>query len=153
LKNRLRIFSASVSIVVCLFVVLGGAMAADKYPSRPVTTIIIFAPGGVADLTTRIRNKYLEKYMGGTFVTDYKPGGGGVVGYTQVANARPDGYTLGNFPDSFLPVRTGTATYKMEDLQVIAQFVLNGSVLAVSADAPWKTFQEFVDYCRANPGG
>jgi tripartite-type tricarboxylate transporter receptor subunit TctC len=75
-----------------------------------------------------------------------------VVGYTYVANARPDGYTLGNFPDFFLPILNGTATYKLDDFEVIAQVVLNGSVLAVSADAPWKTFEEFVNYCRSNPG-
>jgi tripartite-type tricarboxylate transporter receptor subunit TctC len=152
MKNRRRSLFAVVSIVVFLLSAVTGVLAADKYPSRPVTTIITFAPGGVADLTMRIWNKYLQKYLGGTFVTDYKPGGGGVVGYTAVANAHPDGYTLGNFPDIFLPVLMGTATYKMEDLQCIAQVDKNGSVLVVSTDAPWKTFQEFVDYCRANPG-
>ena len=151
MKNRLGNVVTAVSIVVFLLSPASGATAADPYPSRPVTTIITFAPGGIADMTMRTWNKYLQKYLGGTFVTDYKPGGGGVVGYTAVANARPDGYTLGNFPDYFLPVLMGTATYTMEDLQVIAQVVINGSALVVSADAPWKTFQEFVDHCRANP--
>jgi tripartite-type tricarboxylate transporter receptor subunit TctC len=103
-------------------------------------------------MTMRLWGKYLEKYVGGTFVVDHKPGGGGVIGYTYVANARPDGYTLGNFPDYFTPILNGTATYKMEDLRVIAQVVLNGCVLAVSPDAPWKNFQEFVDYAKKNPG-
>jgi tripartite-type tricarboxylate transporter receptor subunit TctC len=152
MNSRVKTLFALVLFVASLLVTASGAIAADKYPSRPVTTIITFAPGGVADMTMRIWNKYLQKYLGGTFVTDYKPGGGGVIGYTAVANARPDGYTLGNFPDIFLPILMGTATYKMEDLQVIAQVDKNGSALVVSADAPWKTFQEFIDYCHANPG-
>ena len=147
-----RRMSIGVAVVILSFFVIGGARAAEKYPSRPVATTVTFAPGGISDLTMRLWSKYLEKYLGGTFVVDFKPGGGNVIGYTYVANARPDGYTLGNFPDFFLPILNGTATYKLEDLQVIAQLVLNGSVLAVSADAPWKTFQEFVDYCRSNPG-
>ncbi len=138
--------------ILCWFLGSGVAWPAEKYPSRPVSTIVTFAPGGVSDLTMRLWSRYLEKYVGGTFVVDHKPGGGGVIGYTYVANARPDGYTLGNFPDYFTPVLNGTATYKMEDLRVVAQMVINGCVLAVSVDAPWKTFQEFADYARKNPG-
>jgi tripartite-type tricarboxylate transporter receptor subunit TctC len=148
---KTRIILSVTAFILCL-VVIGAAGGAEKYPVRPVATTITFAPGGIADLTIRSWNKYLEKYLGGTFVVDHRPGGGGVVGYTYVANARPDGYTLGNFPDFFLPILNGTATYKLDDFQVIAQVILNGSVLAVSADAPWKTFEEFVNYCRSNPG-
>lgn len=139
-------------MVFCAFMSANHAVAAEKYPNRPVSIVVTFAPGGVASLTARIWATYLEKYLGGTFVVDNRPGGGGVIGYTYVANARPDGYTLGNFPDFIIPILNGTATYKVEDLEVIAQVALNGCVLAVSADAPWKTFQEFADYARKNPG-
>jgi tripartite-type tricarboxylate transporter receptor subunit TctC len=152
MKKRLKIFTATLLIAGCLFIVVGSAGATDKYPTRPVTTVIMFPPGGVADLTVRVWTKYLQKYLGGTWVTDYKPGGGGVVAYTYVANAKPDGYIHGNFPDFYFPVLMGTATYKLEDLQVVAQVTMNGSVIAVHPDAPWKTFQEFVTYCHANPG-
>jgi tripartite-type tricarboxylate transporter receptor subunit TctC len=152
MKKRSRIVTVALFVAMCLVILIGSASAAEKYPSRPVTTIIMFPPGGVADLTVRTWNKYLQKYLGGTLVTDYRPGGGGVVAYNYVANAKPDGYTLGNFPDFFFPILMGTATFKMEDLQVVAQLVINGSVLAVHPDAPWKTFQEFVSYCQANPG-
>jgi tripartite-type tricarboxylate transporter receptor subunit TctC len=85
-------------------------------------------------------------------VVDHKPGGGGVIGITYVANSKPDGYTLLNSGDFFTPVLNGTATYKMEDLRVVCQLILNGCALAVAPDAPWKTMQEFVDYARKNPG-
>jgi tripartite-type tricarboxylate transporter receptor subunit TctC len=140
------------TMMFCCFGGTNPAVAADKYPSRPVTSIVGFGPGGISDMTMRIWNKYLEKYMGGTFVVDHKPGAGGIVAFTYVANAKPDGYILLNHSDYFFPVLNGTATYKMEDLRVIAQASLNGSVIVVAADAPWKTFQEFSDYCKKNPG-
>jgi tripartite-type tricarboxylate transporter receptor subunit TctC len=139
-------------IMSCCILAFNGAWAAEKYPSRPVSIVVTFAPGGVASLTARIWASYLEKYLGGTFVVDNRPGGGGVIGYTYVANAKPDGYTLGNFPDFIIPILNGSATYKLDDLQVIAQVALNGCVLCVNAEAPWKTFQEFADYARKNPG-
>jgi tripartite-type tricarboxylate transporter receptor subunit TctC len=140
------------TMMFCFLVSINLAESAEKYPSRPVTTIVGFAPGGVSDMTMRIWNKYLEKYMGGTFVVDHKPGAGGIVAFSYVANAKPDGYTLLNHADYFLPVLNGTATYKMEDLRIIAQASRNGSVMVVNANAPWKTFQEFYDYCKKNPG-
>jgi tripartite-type tricarboxylate transporter receptor subunit TctC len=151
--NKRAWYSVTVfaAIFFCLISVYS-VSAAEKYPSRPVTTITLFAPGGISDLDARLWSKYLEKYLGGTFVVDHKPGGGGVIGITHVANAKPDGYTLGNGSDYFTPVLNETATYKMEDLRIIAQLLLNGCSLAVNANAPWKTWQEFVDYAKKNPG-
>src|SRR5512138_515554 len=125
------------AVIACCFVFTSALWAADKYPSRPVTSIVGFGPGGISDMTMRIWNKYLEKYVGGTFVVDHKPGAGGVVAFNYVANSKPDGYTLLNNSDWFTPILNGTATYKLEDLKVVAQVVLNGTVLAVAPDAPW----------------
>jgi len=141
-----------IAVICCCFVSVCYLSAAEKYPSRPVTTVTLFAPGGISDLDARLWSKYLEKYLGGNFVVDHKPGGGGVIGITYVVNAKPDGYTLGNGSDYFTPVLNGTATYKMEDLRIIAQLLLNGCALAVNADSPWKTWQDFVDYAKKNPG-
>lgn len=153
MKSRTRYTVAMIfALVFFCFANVGEIKAADKYPSRPVTTIVGFGPGGVSDMTMRLWNKYLEKYMGGTFVVDHKPGAGGILAFSYVANAKPDGYTLLNHSDYFLPVLNGTATFKMEDLRVIAQLTLHSGVLAVSADSPWKTFQDFVDYAKKNPG-
>jgi tripartite-type tricarboxylate transporter receptor subunit TctC len=153
MKKRVSVcITMACVLVVWGFLGVSGVVAADKYPSKPVTSIVTFGPGGVSDLTIRLWNKYLEKYVGGTFVVDHKPGGGGVIGFTYVANAKPDGYTFLNSADYYPPVLNGTATYKMEDLRVVAQVVLNGCVLAVSPDAPWKNFREFAEYAKKNPG-
>jgi tripartite-type tricarboxylate transporter receptor subunit TctC len=153
MKKRAWFSAMTVFVVICCcFAYVCSVLAAEKYPSRPVTTVTLFAPGGISDLDARLWSKYLEKHLGGTFVVDHKPGGGGVIGITYVANAKPDGYTLGNSADYFTPVLNKTATYKMEDLRIIAQLLINGCALAVNADSPWKTWQEFVDYAKKNPG-
>jgi tripartite-type tricarboxylate transporter receptor subunit TctC len=94
----------------------------------------------------------LEKQLGVTIVPVNKIGGGGVVAITTVATSRPDGYTLLNTGDYIIPVLTGQAGYAVEDLRVVAQFALNGAVLVVPTDSPWKTFQDFIDYAKKNPG-
>ena len=151
MKKQLTYKIAAIFIIVaCVF--LSSVWAAEKYPTRPIETVITFPPGGVSELTMRTWGKYMEKELGVPIVILPKPGGGGVIGYTYAANARPDGYTLLNAGEFITPILDGTATYKLEDLWVIAQMVLNGCVVAVHPDAPWKTFQEFMDYAKKNPG-
>jgi tripartite-type tricarboxylate transporter receptor subunit TctC len=151
MRRRTRV-SVAVVVVMVAVLVTGAWSAEKKFPIRPITIWTTFAPGGISDLTARLWARLLEKQLGVPIMVDHKPGGGGIVGYTFIANARPDGYTLGNVADYVTPILQGTATYKLDDIAVVAQMVLNGCVLAVAADAPWKTFQEFMDYARKNPG-
>jgi tripartite-type tricarboxylate transporter receptor subunit TctC len=146
------VLKIAVIFIVMVGIFSNSVWAAEKYPSRPIEVVITFPPGGVSELTMRTWGKYMEKELGVPIVILPKPGGGGVIGYTYAANARPDGYTLLNSGEFITPILDGTATYKLEDLWVIAQMVLNGCVLAVNPDDPWKTFQEFMDYARKNPG-
>jgi tripartite-type tricarboxylate transporter receptor subunit TctC len=130
----------------------GDTFAAEKYPSRPIEVVGGFAPGGAADMTGRLWTRVLERYLGVPVMSLPKPGAGGAIAFTYVSNARPDGYTLLNTADFIVPVLLGQAAYKPEDLTVVAQIQLVGNTLVVAADAPWKTFQEFVDYAKKNPG-
>jgi tripartite-type tricarboxylate transporter receptor subunit TctC len=152
MKKRILV---GVNVLVFLMLSFGvmGAGASDKYPSRPVELVCAFQAGGSGDISTRTWGRYLEKYLGVTIVPVNKPGAGGVIATTYVANARPDGYVLGNFGDFVINgILLGQATYKMEDLRYIAEVGRVGCVLAVAGDAPWKTFKEFLDYVKANPG-
>ena len=151
MKKKVTYSIAAIFIIMaCVF--SSTVWAAEKYPSRPIEVVTTFAAGGISEMTVRTWGKYMEKILGVPIVNLPKPGGGNVIGYTYAANARPDGYTLLNSGDFFTPILDGTATYKLEDLRVIAQMSLNGCALAVNANAPWKTFQEFMDYARKNPG-
>jgi len=139
-------------IVLILLPFAFQGFSAEKFPSKPVTIVVPFPPGGVSGITAMTWGKYMEKHLGVPVVVDYKPGGGTVIGTQYVANAAPDGYVLLNAGDIFTSILVGTAPYKLEDLTIVAQVTLNGNVLAVRSDAPWKNFQEFVDYARKNPG-
>jgi tripartite-type tricarboxylate transporter receptor subunit TctC len=155
MKKKAGIYMAAtlVSITCVVFLsFVGSGIAAEKYPSKPVTMVVPFAAGGMSSTSAQMWKPFMEKYLPGTVIVDHKPGGGTVIGNTFVARSKPDGYTVLNSSDWCITIVNGTATYKLEDLMPVAQVALNGTVLTVHADAPWKTFQEFVEYARKNPG-
>jgi tripartite-type tricarboxylate transporter receptor subunit TctC len=151
MKKRLSL----VMLFVCIAIIsgfLGEVRAQEKYPTRPIEIVTTFPPGGVSEITVRTWGKHMEKILGQPIVNLAKPGGGGVIGISYVVNARPDGYTTLNAGDIIPAILAGTAPYKLDDLKIVAQVMQNGNVLCVAADAPWKTWQEFVDYAKKNPG-
>ena len=136
----------------------GAAMAEDAYPSRPITMIIPFPPGGVADQTARAIIAPLEKELKQAVAIRNVGGAGGAVGMAAAANAKPDGYTilLALSSISIIPEADKlfgrTPAYTVDQLKPIALLGADPTILVVRADAPWKTFQELMDYARANPG-
>ena len=153
MKKSVSIYTTVAFImIVCGFLSINGVWAAENYPTHPIELLCGYPPGTGPDILNRIIGRYLEKQLGVTIVPVNKIGGGGVVAITTVATSRPDGYTLLNTGDYIIPVLTGQAGYAVEDLRVVAQFALNGAVLVVPTDSPWKTFQDFIDYAKKNPG-
>ncbi len=129
--------------------------AEKKYPSRSIDMIISFPPGGPIDLQTRILAKYLEKELGVQVVPVNRPGGGGSLGAGILVNSRPDGYTLSLMVQSsiIMPVLLKEAAFSIEDFRAVGQIVGPPPVVfVVHPDSPWKTFQDFVDYAKKNPG-
>ena len=142
-------------VLIFIFVSSNYLWAAEKkYPTGPIELYCSFVAGGQSDLLNRTLAKHLEKQLGVTVVPGNKPGAGGMVLASFLVNARPDGYTAGILAlEHFLqPILLGQASYSVENLRVIGRVAQYGNVMAVSADAPWKTLQEFVDYARKNPG-
>jgi tripartite-type tricarboxylate transporter receptor subunit TctC len=154
--RRKRIFLLGVlSVLISILPLYGPWAAGDKYPSGTISNICLFGPGAQPDLFNRILSKSMEKYLKVPVVTVNKPGGGGAIGFTALVNARPDGHTVGvgTVENMIVPTLTeAKPPYALEDLHVIAQIATIYGVLVVAADAPWKTWQEFVDYARKNPG-
>jgi tripartite-type tricarboxylate transporter receptor subunit TctC len=129
--------------------------AEKKYPLRNIDVLISFPPGGPIDLQTRILAKYLEKELGVQVIPINKPGGGGSLGAGILASSKPDGYTLSLMAQSsiIMPVLLKEASFSIEDFRAIGQVVAPPPVVfVVHPDSPWKTFQEFVDYAKKNPG-
>src|SRR5437763_10997212 len=129
---------------------------AAEYPTRPVTLIVAFTPGGPSDVLARILGKKLEQILGQPFVIENRPGAGGNVAAEQVARAAPDGYTLLNGNNSILA--TNAALYKKINFDPEADFApvsLIGSqanILVVNRSVPASTMAELIASARASPG-
>ncbi len=132
--------------------------AQDSYPTKPVTMIVPFPPGGVADIVGRPLAAVMEKTLKQPVVVVNRTGAGGAVGMAAVAKAAPDGYTIlmGLSSISIFPVSDRingkTPAYEMKDLAPIALVTADPTVLVVRADSPYKTLKDFVDAAKANPG-
>lgn len=141
---------------VCLAALIFAAWAQD-YPNRPITLIVPFPPGGVADNVARPVALALGKQLGQPVIIENKQGAGGGIGMAQVARAKPDGYTLllALSSISIIPeadkVLGRAPLFTLDQLTPVARFTADPVVLAVRAESPWKTYAEFIAYAKANP--
>jgi tripartite-type tricarboxylate transporter receptor subunit TctC len=142
-------------IFVC---VTTASSAQDSYPSKPISMINPFPPGGVVDIVGRPLAAIMEKSLKQPVVMVNRPGAGGAVGFATVAKATPDGYTIlmGLSSISIFPVSdriNGKApSYELSDFAPIALVTADPTVLVVRADGPYKTLKDFVDAAKADPG-
>jgi tripartite-type tricarboxylate transporter receptor subunit TctC len=144
--------------LVALVTLVSVSSAQEPYPTRPVTIVASFPPGGISDITGRPLAAVLEKQLKNPFVLSNKAGAAGAVGNQFVATSKPDGYTLllGIVSVSFHPEKDKlfgqTPTYTLDQFTGIARLSAEPSIVAVSAETPWKTFKELVDDAKKRPG-
>ena len=137
---------------------LSSACLAQDYPSKPITLVVPFPPGGVAEIVGRPLAMELEKSLRQPVLIINRPGAGGAVGMASVAKAPGDGYTLlmGLSSISIFPVSDRingkTPAYELKDFAPIALITADPTVLVVRTDGPYKTLKDFVDAAKANPG-
>ena len=149
-----RTFARSIAAVLSL----GATLALAQYPDHPITMIVPFPPGGVADTVARPVAEALTRELKQPVVIENKPGAGGAIGMGLVAKAKPDGYTvlLALASLTVLPeadkVLGRAPQYQIPDLRPIARYTADPTVLAVRAESPWKTYGEFIAAARADPG-
>ncbi len=135
------------------FVQTQSTAAAAEYPTKPIQVIVPYAAGGGTDIVARLIAHYVKDSLGQPMVILNQPGAAGALGHREIANAQPDGYTLGmlSFPDSAINPKGASAGFRNEDFIPLATFTRTPSVLAVRKDGPFKNFQEFVAYAKKNP--
>jgi tripartite-type tricarboxylate transporter receptor subunit TctC len=132
--------------------------AAQDYPSRAVTMIVPFPPGGVADIVGRPLAAMMEKSLKQPVVIVNRTGAGGALGMREVAKAAPDGYTIlmGLSSISIFPVSERVngkqPSYELKDFAPIALVTADPTVLVVRADSPYKSVKDFVEAAKAKPG-
>jgi tripartite-type tricarboxylate transporter receptor subunit TctC len=128
------------------------------WPAKPITMIVPFPPGGLADLVARPVAEAMSRDLGQPVVIENKAGAGGGIGMGYTAKAKPDGYTVVMALSSLTVIPEADALlgrapmFALADLRPIARYTADPTVLAVRADAPWKTVQQFVDDAKKRPG-
>jgi tripartite-type tricarboxylate transporter receptor subunit TctC len=128
--------------------------AADSYPTRPITMIMGYAPGGPTDLIMRALSETAGKILNQPVAVVYKPGGASSVSLSLLKGEKPDGYTVGLMAvGGVRATLLQKLTYDpIEDFTHIMQFGEYQFGMAVAAGSPWKTIDQFVQYARSNPG-
>lgn len=143
--------------VVAAIGTASGAVAQDvaaQWPTRPITIIVPYAPGGVASTYIQIQGDYLEKILGQPIIIENTPGGGGIVAAVKVGRAEPDGYT-------WLSMQSGLATITPhlhqdydpdQSLTLVATSRTSPMMIVVRTDSPYRSLQDILDDAKARPG-
>ena len=144
-------------IPAALLLATVSALAQGNWPDKPITMIVPFPPGGVADTVARPVAEALGKELKQTVIVENRAGAGGATGIGAAARAPADGYTvlLSLSSISILPeadhILGRKAAFTVDQFKPIARFTADPTVLVVRADAPWKTLAEFVAAMKAKP--
>ncbi|MBI3515184.1 MAG: tripartite tricarboxylate transporter substrate binding protein [Proteobacteria bacterium] len=148
---------ATVAVLGALLL-LGGGAHAQNYPTRAITMMVAFPPGGFADITARPLAIPLGRELGQTVVVENRGGAGGAVGNAMVARAKPDGYTLLMALSSIAVIPEAErmakrpVPYEMTQFVPIALIAAEPNVVLVRPEAPWKTFPELIADAKRRPG-
>ncbi len=131
------------------------AQGPGGYPTRPITLVCPFAPGGSADIMARLVAQKLTDVMGRPVVVENRPGAGGSVGATLVARAKPDGYTMllvtGAYPAA-AALAAKPAFDPVKDMTMVSMVTSYPFIINVPPQSPFNTFSDFVAHARKNPG-
>jgi tripartite-type tricarboxylate transporter receptor subunit TctC len=146
-----RVLAAALSIPFAC-----GALAQGAYPSKPVTVVVGFEPGGGTDTTARILQKPMSELLGQQVVVENRAGAGGDIAVDYVAKSAPDGYTLVLANVGALAVNPHilkTPYDPLKDLTPISMAVVFANVLVVQPTLPVKSLADYVKYAREKSGG
>src|SRR2546425_2850956 len=144
-------------IALCAALAIAANAAAQGYPSRPITLVVGFAPGGGTDTVARVMQKKLGEYLGQTIVVENRAGAGGAIAADVVAKAAPDGYTILLATIAALAVAphlNSKLPYNpLRDFAPISMATVSGNVLVVNPSLQAKTLAEYVKEANSLPGG
>lgn len=134
------------------------AEAQGTWPTRTITVVVPFPPGGTADIAARPLAAYLTDKLGRSVIVENKGGAGGGIGHAYVAKAEPDGYTIMTALSSLAVIPEANRlqgkapTYEMDQFVPLARMFADPVLLTVKKSSPWKTFDDFAAAVRSNPG-
>lgn len=146
-------------VVVLAVMVLAGAglvfaegVEEDEFPTRPVTYIVGWSEGGGSDIVGRVLCAEAEQHLGSPLTVVNHPGGSGTRSYTEIKDARPDGYTIGNTTGTISTHKfMGNLDFGHEAFVPIITFNYDPGAIWVADDAPWETLDDLVEHLKENP--
>ena len=144
-----------VAMVLGVHLLQGQVCAQEKaFPTRQLTYVVCFDPGGQSDRGARLYQPHLDKLFGQKVIIDYKVGGGGALGWRELTRAKPDGYTFAGFniPHIILQPLQQDVGYQTEQIVPVMLFQRTPLGLAVLNTSPIKTLQDFIDHAKKDPG-
>ena len=152
-----HLFVYAVMFLVGFCTLVAQVAHAQHYPDRPIQLIIPYVAGATGDITARMLAEELEKILGTKIIPNNKPGASTVLGVDTFLRAKKDGYTLfygGATPFIYVPISNPEVVHydPVKDVEPLGFHYFFPTVVGVKGDAPWKTFPEFVDYAKKNPG-
>ena len=145
----------SVAMVLGVHFLQGQANGQEKaFPTRQLTYVVCFDPGGQSDRGARLYQPHLDKLFGQKVIIDYKVGGGGALGWRELTRAKPDGYTFAGFniPHIILQPLQQDVGYQTDQIVPVMIFQRTPLGLAVLNTSPIKTLQDFIDHAKKDPG-
>jgi tripartite-type tricarboxylate transporter receptor subunit TctC len=140
-------------LAAALAMLAAPAFAQSKYPDgKPIEMTTLFGAASASTTTARKLAEGMAKVLAAPVPILDKPGAGGAVGYTYLSQQKPDGYSIVWSSNSISTTfHTGQLPFDYKNLEHVARVTIENPVLAVKADAPWKTLKELADYAKANP--
>jgi len=156
-EQKLRtLWLASILFFVLAHMIFFVQVARSEYPERPVTVIVAMEAGGTIDVSVRAMAPGASSALGQPLIVENKGGGGGTVALAVIATAKPDGYTLcaSNCDAVVITCLMQNVPFKpLRSFTSIMGFAMSEhTALLVKSDSTWKTFKEFIDYAKKNPG-
>ena len=145
---------ACLVVAASLLGLASSSAAQEAYPTKPIEVVNSFAAGGINDLTFRAISTVVEKYLGQPMVQQIKAGGGGAVGTTEAALARPDGYKLliASAGELVVAPNISKVSYTLDSFVPIARMVTASYTIVVRADARWGDIEQFIKEAKERPG-
>jgi tripartite-type tricarboxylate transporter receptor subunit TctC len=155
--HRSKDLSPSMIVLFLLFAVgtlvsgvPGIASGAEKYPSKPISYVIFWPPGGRTDLSARMVTPYIKKHLNTPVTVINEAGGAGIIGHKMIKEADPDGYSIAQSGGTVALQYTKSGIH-MWDYTWIANIYATPFVVAVPTSSPFKTLKALVDFGKANP--
>src|ERR1700742_2534099 len=133
----------------------GAALAQAAYPTRPITIIVPYPPGGNLDVITRLISPNMSQSLGQTIVVDNRPSAGGLIGHALTTRATADGYTIlttANGSLAYAPKLQPQPPFKAADFAALGSIAETPMVLEVNANGRFKSVADFLAYAKEHPG-